>query len=89
MDMHSNPATNWTIEQAIDWLRQYPWGNAMVALLGPEPDPDSAHRWLRRVVDMHARMHVDAGANYAIDSGDDDGADDVAGHRAMAADLYD
>ncbi len=89
MDMHSNPAVNWTIEQAIDWLQQYPWGNAMVALLGTDPDPDSARRWLRRVHEMHARMHADAGANYAIDSGDDDGADDVAGHRAMAADLYD
>lgn len=89
MDIQSNGAVNWTIEQAIDWLHKYPWGNAMVTLLGTQPDPGNAQRWLRKVADMHARMHVDAGANYAIDSGDDDGADDVAGHRAMAADLYD
>lgn len=92
-DWASPETAGWTIEQAIAWLLCYPWGNSMVAQLGSPPDlqrdPQQVRQWLRRVASLHARLHADAGAMYAIDSGDDNGAGDVASNRAMAADLYD
>ena len=82
MSRHTSASPFQNTEQASAWLREQPWGGALLRQLRCAEGETGAIRWLQMVGDMYRVFHGAGGPPSMFDYDDED---DVRARHTLAA----